>query len=116
MPAWKAGSKSLASFTWAPGVTRNGSMKRAMRLVMSSAIVSSCVGPPTLAPPRPPRKTTPAALSDPAHMAGGSGRAETGLELFMAGAASGPDVPALRGRSEECGRLEALLVGARKGD
>ena len=41
MPALNAGSKSFASFTLEPGVTRNGSMKFAIRLVMSSGIVSS---------------------------------------------------------------------------
>src|SRR3954471_24521703 len=38
MPALKAGSKSSARVTLDPGVTRNGSMKRAIRLVMSSAM------------------------------------------------------------------------------
>jgi hypothetical protein len=41
IPAWKAGSKSFASFTLEPGLTRNGSINRAIRFVMSSAIESS---------------------------------------------------------------------------
>jgi hypothetical protein len=38
IPALKAGSKSVASFTFEPGVTRSGSMNRAIRFVMSSAM------------------------------------------------------------------------------
>src|SRR6185312_6872442 len=38
IPALKAGSKSFARVTLDPGVTRNGLMKRAIRLVMSSAM------------------------------------------------------------------------------
>ena len=38
MPALKAGSKSFASFTREPGLTRNGSMNREIRFVMSSGM------------------------------------------------------------------------------
>jgi hypothetical protein len=34
----KAGSKSFASFTLEPGLTRNGLMNRAIRFVMSSGM------------------------------------------------------------------------------
>jgi hypothetical protein len=45
IPALKPGSKSLASFTLEPGLTRNGSMNRAICLDMSLAMgESSCGG------------------------------------------------------------------------
>ena len=44
MPALKAGSKSFASFTFDPGVTRNGSMNRAIRFVISALICGDLLG------------------------------------------------------------------------
>ena len=44
MPALNPGSKSFASFTFDPGVTRNGSMNRAIRFVISALMCGDLLG------------------------------------------------------------------------
>src|SRR3954447_13185572 len=98
-------------------------MKRAMRLVMSSAIVSSCVGRCSLARCAGARKTRIAARQTqrlwPAPDGGapcpGRSRVTSELGLPMAGSPSVPDAPTLRGRSEERAVLDGLLAGSHEG-
>src|SRR3954449_12465663 len=98
-------------------------MKRAMRLVMSSAIVSSCVGRCSLARCARARKTRIAARQTqrlwPAPDGGapcpGRSRVTSELGLPMAGSPSVPDAPTLRGRSEERAVLDGLLAGSHEG-